>query len=150
MMADVHADPDAAGGALGRAELERKLQIRRGQSVAVLKPPVESKLRLMAAGRADPDRADVVIGFALRSVDLARLKPAYTAARAGRLAWIGYPKPGTPGADLRREWLLRALRQYGIAAVQDVSIDGAWSALQLGPIADAGRHEMTAAGGDGR
>ncbi|HEX7322943.1 MAG TPA: hypothetical protein VF299_08420, partial [Mycobacterium sp.] len=64
----MHDDQD---GALGLAELERKLQIRRGQSVAVLKAPLESRLRLIAAGQPDPDRADVVIGFAQRSVDLA-------------------------------------------------------------------------------
>ena len=124
---------------LGLKELERKLQIKSGQSVAVIGAPVESRLRLLAAGRTDPDRADVVIGFATRPVDLAWLKPAYAAARAGRLAWVNYPVPGRPGTDLRLDWLLRALRQYGVEVVREVPVDDAWSALRLQPISDEPR-----------
>ncbi|MGO9110801.1 MAG: dockerin type I domain-containing protein [Thermoguttaceae bacterium] len=58
------------------------------------------------------------------------------ALSAGRLAWVSYPKPGQPETDLRRDWLVRALRQYGVDAVQDVSIDGTWSALRLRPAKD--------------
>lgn len=122
---------DGGNSVLGFKELEQTLQIKNGQSVAVINAPVESRLRLLVAGRTDPDQADVVIGFAARPVDLAWLKPAYAAAHAGRLAWLSYPKPGRPGTDLRRDWLVRALRQYGIDTIQDVSIDATWSALRL-------------------
>ena len=30
------------------------------------------------------------------------------------LAWISYPNPGRPGAELHRDWLVRAFRQYGV------------------------------------
>lgn len=126
---DLSPDP------LGFKELELKLRIKPGRSVAVINAPVESPLRLLAAGLPDPERADVVIGFATRSVDLAWLRPAYAAAHAGRLAWLSYPKPGRPGTDLRRDWLIRALRQYRVEASEDVSINAAWSALRLQPLA---------------
>jgi hypothetical protein len=93
-------------------ELEEKLQIMPGQSVAVVNVPAESR-------------------FAPRPTDLAWLRSVYAAASAGRLAWVIYPKPGQPGIDLRRDWLVRALRQYGVEPVQDVSINSTWSALQL-------------------
>ena len=126
-----HDEPIEGGGMLGLAELEQRLQIKPRQSVAVVNAPPESGLRLLTTGGPDPDQADVVIGFAVRPVDLAWLRSVYAAARAGRLAWVSYPRPGSPGTDLRRDWLVRALRQYGVEAVQNVSINGTWSALRL-------------------
>lgn len=115
----------------GLAQLEQRLPIARGRSVAVLNAPLESELRLLPISRANPYDADVVIAFAIRRRDLARLKAAYTAAHSGRLGWIVYPEPGQPGSDLRWEWFLAALRQYGVHAVQQVPIDGSWSAVLL-------------------
>jgi len=121
---------------LGPGELEQKLQIKPGQSVAVVNAPPESALSLLRTAGSNPDQADVVIGLAVRPVDLTWLRSVYAAAGAGRLAWVSYPKPGQPGTDLRRDWLVRALRQYGVEAVQDVSINGTWSALRLRPDTD--------------
>jgi len=119
---------DGRGDVSGVRELEQKLQIERGQSVAVVNAPPESRLRLLSSANAD--QADVVVGFAVRSADLAWLRSVYAAARGGRLAWVIYPSPGRPGIDLRRDWLIRALRrQYGVEAVQDVKINRTWSAL---------------------
>ena len=120
----------------GAQELEQKLQIEPGQSVAVVNVPAESRLRLLRTAGSNPDHADVVIGFAPRPTDLAWLRSVYAAARTGRLAWLIYPNPGQPGTDLRRDWLFRALRQYGVEAVQDVSINSTWSALRLRPAKD--------------
>jgi hypothetical protein len=64
-------------------------------------------------------------------VDVAWIRAAYSAARSGRTAWVVYPEPGRPGTDLRWEWFLAALRQYGVQAVQQVPIDGSWSAVLL-------------------
>ena len=120
----------------GELELEQRLKIKRGQSVAVVNAPPESGLKLLTTGGSKPDRADVVIGFAVRPVDLPSLRSVCAAARAGRLAWVSYPKPGQPGTDLRRDWLIRALRQYSVEAAQDVSINDTWSALRLRPAKD--------------
>jgi hypothetical protein len=121
---------------LGPGELEQKLQIKPLQSVAVVNAPPESGLRQPTTGGPNPDQADVVIGFAVRPADLAWLRSVYAAARAGRPAWVIYPEPGQPGIDLRRDWLIRALRQYGVEAVGDVSINNTWSALRLRPAND--------------
>lgn len=134
----------------GELELEQKLQIKPGRSVAVVNAPPESGLRLLTAGGSKPDRADVVIGFAVRSADLAWLRSVYAAARAGRLAWVIYPKPGQPGTALRRDWLVRALRQYGVDAVQDVSIDGTCSALRLRPAKDDHQPDTSTANRDSK
>lgn len=114
--------------------LQQKLHLSPSQSVTVINAPPESGLRLRTAVSRNPERADVVVGFATRPVDLAWLRPAYAAAHSGRLAWVGYPKPGRPGTDLRRDWLIRAFRHYGIETVQEVSIDFEWSALELRPV----------------
>lgn len=123
-------------GVLDFRLLQQKLQISPSQSVTVINAPPESGLRLLTAISQNPERADVVVGFAARPVDLVWLRPAYAAAHAGRLAWVSYPKPGRPGTYLRREWLVRAFRGYGIEAVQEVSIDFEWSALRLRPVND--------------
>ncbi len=135
---------------LGPGELERKLQIKPGQSVAVVNAPPESRLSLLTSGGPNPDQADVVIGFAARPVDLAWLRSLYAAARAGRLAWVSYPKPGQPGTDLRRDWLVRALRQYGVQAAQDVSINDTWSALRLRPAKDDHQPDTSTANQDSK
>ena len=115
----------------------------------MIKAPAQSRLHLTAAGRPGPEHADVVVGFAERPVDLAGLVPAFAAARRHRVVWIVYPRPGRPGTDLRREWLVRALRQHGMAAVEDLPVDNAWSALRLRPIADRRRAALSVVrGGD--
>lgn len=85
------------------------------------------------------EKVHAVIGFAARPADLARLRPVYAAVRAARLAWISYPNPGRPGAELHRDWLVRAFRQYGVEPVEDVWIDETWSALRLRPSPPPGR-----------
>lgn len=113
------------------AQLEQRLHINRDRRVAVVNAPSESALRLLAVSRARPDDADVVIAFVTRRVDLAWVKAAYNAAGSGRTGWVVYSEPGQPGTDLRWEWFVAALRQYGVQAVQQVSIDGVWSAVLL-------------------
>lgn len=114
-------------------ELKRKLGINRGHRMAVVNAPPGSASLVPTAGGLEPHDADAVVGFALRPVDLARLRSVYAAALAARLAWVSYPKPGRPGTELHRDWLVRALRHYGVEAVEDVSINESWSALRLRP-----------------
>ncbi len=141
---------DGRGDVPGVRELEQKLQIKPGQSVAVVNVPPESRLRLLRTAGSNPDQADVVIGFAVRPADLAWLRSVYVAARAGRLAWVSYPHPGQPGTDLRRDWLVRALRQYRVEASQDVSINRTWSALRLRPAKDDHQPDTSTANKDSK
>ena len=130
--------------------LAGKLRIKPGQSVAVVNAPPESWLSLLTTSGSTPDQADVVIGCAVRPVDLAWLRSVYAAAHGGRLAWVSYPRPGRPGTDLRRDWLVVALRQYGVEAVQDVSINNAWSALRLCPAEDDHQPDISTANKDSK
>ena len=113
-------------------DLTAKLQIKPGQSVAVLNPPAGVTLPASTAG-AEPRAADAVIGFAVRRDDLGRLSEVIGAARDDRLAWVGYPKGGQLGTDLNRDLLARALADRGIEPVRQISIDDTWSALRFRP-----------------
>ena len=55
------------------------------------------------------------------------------AARADRLAWIGYPKGGQLGTDLNRDRLATALAGQGVQPVRQVSVDGTFSVLRFRP-----------------
>ena len=89
-------------------DLTEKLQIKPGQSLAILNPPPGVTLPTSTSG-GQPSTADAVIGFAVHRGDLDQLGPVVGAARADRLAWIGYPKGGKLGTDLNRDRLAQAL-----------------------------------------
>ena len=118
-----HADP---------VDLTGKLQIKPGQSLAALNLPPGVTLPGSTSG-TEPGSADAVIGFAVSRDDLGGLRPVISAARADRLAWIGYPKGGRLGTDLNRDRLVQALAVEGIQPVRQVSIDDTWSALRFRP-----------------
>lgn len=117
-------------------EFARKLRIEPGHRVAVVNAPPECALFVSRAGGLEPNRADVVIGFAIERADLASLNPVYAAALDARLAWVSCPRSGGLGTDLQRDWLARAVRRYGVQAVEHVAIDDSWSALLLRPAPD--------------
>src|SRR3954466_4860189 len=125
LMANVRRQRHAA-----RVELDAKLQIKPGQSVAVLRAPDDSPLVATAAAAAD---ADVVVGFVTNTHELAEVDPVVAAARADRIAWVAYPKAGQLGTDLNRDRLAQALAERGIRPVRQVSIDATWSALRFRP-----------------
>jgi hypothetical protein len=111
-----------------------QLGITPDQGVALVNAPPECALAISVADGSGPDRADVVIGFITRRADLDLLSPVGAAAHADRTAWAAYPKPGQLGTDIAREWLGRAVRLYGVKVIQQVSLDGTWSAVLLQPI----------------
>jgi hypothetical protein len=113
-------------------DVSGKLQLKPGQSVAVLNRPPDLVLPgvVTAATAAD---ADAVAAFVVRQDDLGLAEQAVAAARADRLAWIGYPKGGQLGTDLNRDRLVAALAGHGVQPVRQVSIDGTWSALRFRP-----------------
>jgi hypothetical protein len=115
-----------------RVDLTGKLQIKPGQSVAAMNLPSGVTLPAGNSG-TEPRSADAVIGFAASRDDLGGLAPVISAARADRLAWIGYPKGGKLGTDLNRDRLVQALAAEGIQPVRQVSIDDTWSALRFRP-----------------
>jgi hypothetical protein len=118
--------------------LAEKLQIKPGQSLAILNPPAGVTLPTSAAG-GQPATAPAVIGFAVHRHDLDQLSPVIDAARDDRLAWIGYPKGGKLGTDLNRDRLAQALACEGIQPVRQVSINDTWSPLRFRPAAAEAR-----------
>jgi hypothetical protein len=113
-------------------DISSKLQLKPGQSVAVLNPPPGLVLAEVVAAPTTAD-ADAVIAFVVRQDDLGLAEQAVAAARADRLAWIGYPKGGQLGTDLNRDRLVAALADHGVQPVRQVSIDDTWSALRFRP-----------------
>jgi hypothetical protein len=113
-------------------DVSAKLQIKPGQTVSVLKVPPGLEWPVHPAEES-PAFADVVIGFAVTRRDLKELGAVIEAARADRLAWIGYPKGGKLGTDLNRDLLVQAVSHLGVQPVRQVSIDETWSALRFRP-----------------
>ena len=113
-----------------------KLQIKPGQSVAVINSPPGIDLALGADSPAeqDPSAADVVILFCTDRAELdARGAPAVEAAKRDALSWVAYPKAGKLGTDLNRDTLAEALRARGTQPVRQIAIDDTWSALRFRP-----------------
>jgi len=113
-------------------DISGKLQLKSGQSVTVLNPPPGLVLSGVVAAATAAD-ADAVVAFVVRQDDLGSAEQAVAAARADRLAWIGYPKGGQLGTDLNRDRLVAALADQGVQPVRQVSIDDTWSALRFRP-----------------
>lgn len=112
-----------------------KLQIKPGQSVAVLHEPSDVDIDLPedAAG-ADPEAADAIVLFATNREELEqRSRPFVEAARRDALAWVAYPKAGQLNTDLNRDILWELLSHRGIRPVRQVAIDDTWSALRFRP-----------------
>jgi hypothetical protein len=113
-----------------------KLQLKPGQSVAILSQPKEVDLALPGEVPvvADPDGADAVIVFATNRAELdRRRRPLITAAKRDALTWLAYPKAGKLGADINRDSLYQLLLGDGIQPVRQISVDDTWSALRFRP-----------------
>ncbi len=110
-----------------------KLQIKPGQSIAILGRP--SDVDLGVEGGDDAATAEAVIAFVTVSGDLlgADAQAALSAARRDALAWVAYPKAKKLGTDLNRESLAAALMGQGVQPVRQVAIDDTWSALRFRP-----------------
>ncbi|WP_433447068.1 hypothetical protein ACQPXS_04325 [Streptomyces sp. CA-142005] len=110
-----------------------KLQIKPGQSVAVLGEPDDVQLDVEAG--ADAASADAVLVFVTTSGDLlgADAQAALAAAQRDALAWVAYPKGGKLGTDLNRDRLAAALSERGVRPVRQIAIDDTWSALRFRP-----------------
>lgn len=114
----------------------KKLQLKPGQSVAVLQAPPDLPLDLdgnyLVDARAE---ADAVLLFVRATADLSTEDGAalVEAARRDALAWVAYPKGGKLGTDLNRDSLNALLVERGVRGVRQISIDETWSALRFRP-----------------
>ena len=116
--------------------ISAKLQIKPGQSVAVIARPQDVAPLADAAANplAGPGEADAVVAFIRRADELDPVAgPAVAAARQGRLAWIAYPKAGQLGTDLNRDILAGLAAAHDVQPVRQVAVDAVWSALRFRP-----------------
>jgi hypothetical protein len=117
-------------------DLAGKLQLKAGQSVAVVNQPADTPLDLGSdhAVGDDAGQADAVIVFSANRADLERLSDDYLApARRDELTWVAYPKAGQLGTDLNRDVLAQVVKAHGVEPVRQVALDDVWSALRIRP-----------------
>jgi hypothetical protein len=112
--------------------LDAKLQIRTGQSVAVLYAPGPLDLDAPAASA---ELAQAVIVFVAKRADLlARMDLLAGATGRGALLWVAYPKAKQLNTDLNRDLIRTELSRRAIDTVRQVALDEVWSALRLKPV----------------
>jgi hypothetical protein len=117
-------------------DLASKLQLKPGQSVAIVNEPDGLALDLgdQHPAAADWRAADAVIVFCADRAELERLGDRLMPAAArDALTWVAYPKAGKLGTDLNRDSLAELVKQQGVEPVRQVAIDDVWSALRLRP-----------------
>jgi len=109
--------------------LDAKLQLKAGQSIAIVG---EGPTLEIAATAALPADADAVLAFAMNVSEL-ESRFALLAGVAGRggLAWVAYPKARQLGTDLNRDVIRELAPSAGMEPVRQVSLDDTWSALRL-------------------
>ncbi|HEU4540601.1 MAG TPA: hypothetical protein VFR23_05695 [Jiangellaceae bacterium] len=114
----------------------KKLQIKSGQSVAVLRKPADVSLDIEPGDVVDGSAsAEAALVFVMSKADLASsdVEAVLEAARRDALSWIAYPKAGQLGTDLNRDSLSASMSGRGVRPVRQVSIDDVWSALRFRP-----------------
>ena len=115
--------------------LEGKLQLKPGQSVAVVNAPEDAALDLAGHPVAErPDHADAVIVYCTNQAQLDRFAEQFVpAASRDALTWVAYPKARQLDTDLNRDVLAELVKTHGVAPVRQVALDDVWSALRLRP-----------------
>lgn len=109
--------------------LDKKLQIRPGQTIAIIGSPIIVDVQ---AQQHDPETADALLVFAVNDAQVrSHLALLGTAADDGKLTWIAYPKAKQLGTDINRDSLRALLNAEGLDPVRQVAIDAVWSALRI-------------------
>lgn len=114
------------------SELAKKLNLKSGMMVRVVAAP--EGVDLSSLSTTADEAADGVLVFVRTLAEVDRLgKTAVEAAREGRITWMAYPKGGQLETDLNRDILWERMRDRGIQANRQVSIDDVWSAMRFKP-----------------
>ena len=129
------------------ADLVGKLQIKPGQSLALLHAPdgllerLGPQLASVTLTAGAPAVTDAVLCFVTRRDDvIPRAEAAIALVRPGGLLWLAYPKGGSPvPTDLNRDKLWEAMRPSDWRPVRQVAIDATWSGLRFRPADEVGR-----------
>lgn len=114
-----------------------KLKFKPGMSAAILSAPAGVDLGLPDdVSTTDAADADFILLFASSHAEaVERLAAVSPAIGPKTVAWIGYPKGSkAKGFDISRDTLFSALRDVGLTANANFSIDDTWSALRFRPL----------------
>ncbi len=116
-------------------ELASKLQLKPGQSVAIVNAPADRGFELAGHPIATgPGEADAVIVYCTNRAELAQLRDDLVSpARRDALTWVAYPKARQLDTDLSRDVLAELVRAHGVQPVRQIALDDVWSALRLRP-----------------
>jgi hypothetical protein len=116
-------------------DLADKLQLKPGESVAIINAPEDAALELAGHPIAErPDEADAVIAYCTNQGELQTLSDDFVPpASRDALTWVAYPKGGQLGTDLTRDVLAKLVKAKGVQPVRQVALDDVWSALRLRP-----------------
>jgi len=115
--------------------LAAKLQLKPGQSVAIVNAPEDAPLDLGGHPAAQrPDPAEAVIVYCANRAELEQFRDEFVQpAQRDVLTWIAYPKAGQLGTDLTRNVVATLAGEDGVQPVRQVALDEVWSALRLRP-----------------
>jgi hypothetical protein len=127
------AAPDPALRAA--VDLAGKLQLKPGQSVAIVNAPADAAVALADHPVVDrPSDASAVIVYCTNQAELERLTDdVVSSARRDALTWVAYPKARQLGTDLSRDVLAELVRAHDVRPVRQISLDDVWSALRFRP-----------------
>lgn len=112
------------------SELAKKLNQKSGMTLRVVAAPDDVDLSPLSTS-AD-EAAEGVLVFVRTLAEVERLgKAAVDAATEGKVTWMAYPKARQLETDLNRDILWKTMRERGIEANRQVSIDDVWSAMRF-------------------
>ncbi len=116
-------------------DIAGKLQLKPGQSVAIVNAPADAALELAGHPIAErPEEADAVLVYSTNRAELEGLADTLVPpARRDTLTWVAYPKAGQLGTDLNRDVLAKLVQTHAVRPVRQVALDDVWSALRLRP-----------------
>jgi hypothetical protein len=114
--------------------LDKKLQLKNGQTIALIDCPIRLQL---AAQQAEVHTADAVLLFAANEAALRqKLSDIRVAAQDNKLVWVAYPKAKQLNTDLNRDSLRALVNDNSLDPVRQVALDETWSALRLKVLKD--------------
>jgi hypothetical protein len=109
--------------------LDKKLQLKDGQTIAVLGEHAAVNL---TSRLVDADEADAVLLFITNEAQLRKnLRFLKTSAAKGTLTWIAYPKAKKLDTDVNRDIIRQIANENELDPVRQIAIDDTWSALRL-------------------
>ncbi len=110
--------------------LEKKLQLKNGQTIAVVGTIVPALT--LSAPRTDSKDADALLMFVANEAELRQhLSELGSATETGKLTWLAYPKAGQLDTDINRDIIRTIANDNGLDPVRQIAIDDIWSALRL-------------------